>query len=87
MDDELCFTLHVLTSDLSYFPGILTRKFQNNIKLNPQLPPPSGSIFCPATEVTAKGEVPRALEHFFHGIAVKSTLNDDLLSHSIASWA
>lgn len=49
-------------------------------------PPGVGGVYCPASEESPKGEVPRVLGQVFHGIASKLTLNFNLSSHSVVMW-
>lgn len=67
------------------------REVKKNIKSRPQgaiylgKTPPSGGVwlYCPVLEASLKG----GLGKFFYIIAVKPTLNLDLVSHSVATWA
>lgn len=49
-------------------------------------PPEGGWVYSLMPKSSLKEEVPELLGQFFHGIAVKPSLNQDLLPHSQATW-
>lgn len=77
--------------------GTLNQKLRRDTKTRPSMKPAavesnSQLLQCNNSSASVgiaqalKGDVPKGLEEFFHGTAIKPTLNHDLVSLTIAMW-